>query len=382
MATIEQQPTAQVHAPSLRIRISGFVITVQAILFLVHWFIFETWTSFRPQTDTSALRVLAFLLSISFIAASLLAFRFWSVWIRVFYRVAAVWLGFLNFFFLAACISWPAYLAIRLLGLHITRSNIATATFSLAFLAGIYGFLNARWLRVARIAVQLPNLPPSWRGRVAAVVSDVHLGHINGASFLRRIVTKLRQLRPDVVFLPGDLFDGSHADLDSLAYPLKQLNPPLGTYFVTGNHEEFSDRTKYLRAITHSGVRVLNNEKIILDHLQILGVHDRESSHPELFRSILDSANIDRSRASILLAHVPRHLQIPEDAGIGLQVSGHTHGGQIFPFTWFTHRIFRNFTHGLNRFASFLVYTSYGAGTWGPPLRLGTHPEIVLIQFK
>ena len=383
MATIEQQPAAQVHTPSsLRVRVSGFVITVQAILFLVHWFVYETWTSLRPETDSLALRTVALLLSVSFISASLLAYRHWNVWVRAFYRVAAVWLGLLNFFFLAACVSWAIYLPARALGLHIARSSIADVTFGLAALAAFCGLLNARWLRVKRITLQLPNLPQSWRGRAAAVVSDVHLGHVNGASFLRRIVIQLRQLRPDVVFLPGDLFDGSQADLDALAAPWKQLSPPFGTYFVTGNHEEFSDRTKYLRAVSHSGIRVLNNEKITLDHLQILGVHDRESSHPELFRSILDSTAIDRSRASILLAHVPRHLQIPEDAGISLQLSGHTHGGQFFPFTWFTHRIFRNFTHGLNRFANLLVYTSYGAGTWGPPLRLGTHPEIVLIEFK
>jgi uncharacterized protein len=382
MATIEQQPAAQVHAPSLRFRISVFVIVIQAFLFLVHWFVYETWTFFRPETDTPALRTLALVLSVSFIAASLLAFRYWNGLVRLFYRVAAIWLGFLNFLFLAACLSWPGYLVARGIGLAATRSQIAAVTFGLGVVVAMYGLLNAHFPRVKRVGIELPNLPPSWRGRIAAVVSDVHLGHVNGASFLRRIVAQMRQLSADVVFLPGDLFDGSHADLEVLAAPLKQLSPPLGAYFVTGNHEEFSDRTRYIRAVSNSGVRVLNNEKVILDDLQILGVHDREAAHPELFRSILESAAIDRTRASILLSHVPRALQIPADAGISLQLAGHTHGGQIFPFTWFTQRIFGRFTYGLSRFADLLVYTSYGAGTWGPPLRVGTHPEIVLIEFK
>jgi uncharacterized protein len=382
MATVEQPPVAQAEAHRIRIRVSRFVVIVQAILLLVHWFVYETWVFLRPATDTLALRIAVLLLSVSFVAASLLAYRYWNVWVRVFYRFAAVWLSFLNFLFLAACVSWPLYLATRAFALPITRGSIANDTFGLAAIATLCGLLNARWLRVTRISVKLPNLPTSWRGRVAAVISDVHLGHVNGASYLRRVVTKLRQLRPDVVFIPGDLFDGSHADVEALASPLKQLKPPLGTYFVTGNHEEFSDHSKYLHAVSQSGVRVLNNERITLDHLQIVGVHDRESAHPEVFSAILDSANIDRSRASILLTHVPRHLQIPENAGISLQLSGHTHGGQVFPFTWFTHRIFRDFTHGLNRFANLLVYTSYGIGTWGPPLRLGTFPEIVLIHFN
>jgi len=382
MATMEHQPVRELSVPSARVRISSFVVTVQAILFLVHWFVYQTWIFFRPETDSPALRTIAIALSISFVAASLLAFRYWNVWVRVLYRMAAAWLGFLNFFFLAACVAWPAYLGARLFGLHVSRSNIAAATFGLAVLAGIYGILKARWLRVKRIAVTLPNLPDSWRGRVAAVVSDVHLGHVNGVSFIRRIVTKLSRLRPDVVLIPGDLYDGTKADLDALAAPWKELSPPFGIYFVTGNHEEFSDRTKYLHAVSRSGIRVLNNEKTILDNLQIVGVHDRDAADAERFRSILESADVSRSRASMLLTHVPRRLRIAENAGISLQLSGHTHGGQIFPFTWFTHRIFGDYTYGLKRFGGLTVYTSSGAGTWGPPMRVGTYPEIVLLEFK
>lgn len=386
MATVEQQPIEQLNVPSVRVRIAGFVLTVQSILFLVHWFVYQTWIFFSPEPDppgtTSLLAIVILLLSVSFAAASLLAFRYSNYLVRVLYGIAAVWMGFLNFLFIAACVSWTAYLGARLVGLRLPRANIAATTFGLAVLAGIYGVLNARWPRVRRIAVKLPNLPTRWRGRVAALVSDVHLGHVNGRGFMRRIVTKLRRLRPDVVFITGDLYDGSKADVDGLAAPWKELSPPFGTYFVTGNHEEFSDRTKYLRAVTGSGIRVLNNEKVTLENLQIIGVHDCDASDSERFRSILESAGLDRGRASILLAHVPRGFRIAEKAGISLQLSGHTHGGQIFPFTWFTHRIFGEYTYGLKRFDDLTVYTSSGVGTWGPPMRVGTQPEIVLIEFK
>jgi predicted MPP superfamily phosphohydrolase len=252
----------------------------------------------------------------------------------------------------------------------------------LAALAGIYGLVNAHWPRVRRVAVKLPNLPAEWRGRVAAVVSDVHLGHVNGAGFTRRIVNKLQRLRPDVVFLPGDLFDGTKVDLEMVAAPWKELSPRFGMYFVTGNHEEFSDRTKYFQAVSRSGIRVLNNEKITLDGLQVVGVHDSDAADAERFRSVLESAGVEREQASILLSHVPRALGIAEKAGISLQVSGHTHGGQIFPFTWFTRRIFRDYTYGLNRFGKLQIYTTYGAGTWGPPMRVGTRPEIVMLEFE
>jgi predicted MPP superfamily phosphohydrolase len=151
---------------------------------------------------------------------------------------------------------------------------------------------------------------------------------------------------------------------------------------VTGNHEEFSDSTKYLEAVTRSGIRVLNNEKVTVDGLQIVGVQDRDQANADRFRTILQRADLDRNRASILLAHVPHRLAIAEKEGVSLQLSGHTHGGQIFPFTWFTRRVFREFTYGLKRFGELLVYTSSGAGTWGPPMRVGTRPEILLIEFE
>jgi predicted MPP superfamily phosphohydrolase len=384
-ATVKQvssRATGQVR------RAMGLVVTIviiQAILSLAHWFVAQTWTVFRAQPDPSAitkLQITLFALSISFVAASLLAHRYSNWLVRLFYKLAAAWLGIFNFLFLAAGLCWLVYIGGRFFGIHVDRPIIANAMFGLAILTSILGLANARWIRVKRITVKLPGLPVSWRGRVAALVSDVHLGPVNGSGFMRRIVTRLGRLRPDVVFIPGDLYDGGKASLDEFAAPWKELSAKIPAYFVTGNHEEFSDPTKYLDAVRGSGIRVLNNEKVILDGLQIVGVHDSGSANPDRFRSILERANLDRNQASVLLSHVPRQLSIAKHAGISLQLSGHTHGGQIFPFTWFTTRIFGEYTYGLKRFGELMVYTSSGAGTWGPPMRVGTNPEIVLIEFE
>jgi uncharacterized protein len=230
--------------------------------------------------------------------------------------------------------------------------------------------------------VKLPNLPESWRGRTAALVSDTHLGHVRNRGFIRRIVAKLGRLAPDIVFVAGDLYDGTAADVGRLAEPLAKLSPPFGTYFVAGNHEEFSDHTKYLETVRTAGVRVLNNEKIVLDGLQLLGVHYRDGARPERLRPILRHAAVVRERASILLNHGPHLLEIAEEEGISLQLSGHTHGGQFFPYTRIVSRIYGAYAYGLQRFGSMLVYTSCGAGTWGPPVRVGTSPEIVQIRFE
>ena len=369
----------------MRSRIVVFIAIIQSILFLAHWFLYETWIFFwavpaasrtSPSADNSgsALGQLR-----AGFPAGLAVF---ACLVRVLYTLSAVWLGTLSFCFLAACFAGQLTAAPAFWDCIPTGDELVVAFFGFALLASLYGIVNAAWTRVRRVSVKLPNLPESWRGRVAALVTDTHLGHVRGFRFMQRIVTTLTRLRPDIVFIAGDMYDGTVARVRELAQPWARLAAPLGAFFVLGNHEEFSDSTKYLDAVEHSGVRVLNNEKVTVDGLQIVGVHYSDSTNDDHFRSVLRQADVDRDQASILLTHAPDRLKIAEEEGFSLQLSGHTHGGQFFPFTWITSRMYGKFVHGLQRLGNLIVYVSYGAGTWGPPLRLGTNPEIVLIQFE
>jgi uncharacterized protein len=365
-------------------RIAVFVAVVQSILFLGHAIIYETWMVLWGAPGASvllAVRVMLAFLSVSFVAASILAFRFANPFVRGFYCLAAGWLGLLNFFLCGACLTWIAYGLARVLGWGASGQPLIAAFFVLAVVVSFYGIVNASRVRTKRISLKLPNLPESWRGRTAVLVSDTHLGHVRNYGFSRRIVTMLCALRPDVVFIAGDLYDGTRADLHRLAEPWSQLSAPLGAFFVAGNHEEFTDPPKYLDAVRSAGIRVLNNEKVIVDGLQIVGTDYRASVRPRRFESVLRAAALDPHRASILLSHAPRHLPIAERAGISLQLSGHTHRGQVLPVRWIVERIFGPYAYGLHPFGKMMVYTSCGAGTWGPPLRVGADPEIVLIRF-
>jgi hypothetical protein len=352
---------------------------------LAHFFVYETWvTLWRvPQgARLTILRIVVAVLAASFVPATLLAHRYFNGPVRFVYRLASIWLGVFNFLFIAACLCWIVYPVVLLTKVPVSSDAIAETFFGLAIVASLYGVLNAADIRVRRVSVKLPGLPASWRGRVAALVTDTHLGHIKGYRFLTRLVGTLRQLKADVVFISGDLFDGTKVDARRLVSPWKQLRPKFGSYFVTGNHEEFSDPRKYLEAIEGSGIHVLRSEKVTLDGLQVVGVPYHDTGDAKHFESVLENAELDRERASVLLAHVPQGLPIAEKQGISLQLSGHTHGGQMFPFTWFTWRIFGDYTYGLKKFGELLVYTSSGAGTWGPPMRVCTQPEIVLISFE
>jgi uncharacterized protein len=369
----------------LRKRIITFLVVVQSILFASHWFVYETWTFFRQASDPPGIpwpAIVVAVLSVTFLTASLLARKYSQAPVRVYYTAAAVWLGFFSLFFLAACASWLVDGAARLLRLGWPQPYIALVLFGAAILAGLHGLLNSARIRVTRLSVKLPNLPASWRGRVAALVTDTHLGHVRGRRFALRIVGMLARLRPDIVLIAGDLYDGTAVNAPKLAAPWHQIAAPFGAYFIAGNHEEFGDYSKYLSAVRHSGVRVLNNEKVVVDGLQLVGVHHHDSVQPEHFRGILRHADLDPDVASILLTHAPHHLPVAAEEKISLQLSGHTHGGQFFPFTWITSRIYGPFVYGLHHLGDLLVYTSCGAGTWGPPMRLGTNPEIVLITFE
>src|ERR1700726_2925272 len=265
----------------VRKRIIGFIVVIQFFLWLIHLLLYETWTFSPVGNDPPGafwIKLVLGFLSVSFVAASLLAFRYTNAVVRAFYRVAAVWAGLLTFLFFAAVSSWIIFGVARLAGVNVNFHRIVELLFGAAIVTGLYGVFNASWTRITRTTVRLANLPAAWRGRRAALISDLHLGHVRNGSFLRRIIAKISKEKPDAVFIAGDLYDGTAIDVRRAAEPLSKLVAPHGVYFVAGNHEQFGDDSKYLHAIAAAGVRVLINEKVEVDGLQIVGVPYRHAA--------------------------------------------------------------------------------------------------------
>jgi uncharacterized protein len=366
-----------------RTRFVSFIVIIQSVLFLTHFFLYETWifsTAGDPRSS-SWLKLAVSLLSVSFVSASVLAFRYTNPLVRAYYRAAAVWVGLLTFLLFASVCSWIVFGIAQLAGLSLNFHRTVEILYAAGALIGLYGVFNANWTRVTRATVQLANLPEAWRGRRAALVTDLHLGHVRNGNFMRRMVAKILREEPHAIFIGGDLYDGTAIDAKSAAEPLNQLSAPQGVYFVAGNHEQFGDDSKYLDAVKAAGVRVLSNEKVEVDGLQIVGVPYLQAARDGVLASVLHAVGLDRNRASILLTHAPDHPAIAEAAGFSLQLSGHTHLGQFVPWSWMARRIYRQFVYGLSRIGKMQVFTSSGAGTWGPPLRLGSNPEIVVLEF-
>jgi predicted MPP superfamily phosphohydrolase len=207
----------------------------------------------------------------------------------------------------------------------------------------------------------------------------VHIGQIHNISYLQKVISKIAEQKPDIILIGGDLFDGSIPAIKNIVPALRKA--PLGVYYVTGNHEEFGSNEKFVAAVKDAGIQVLDDKLTEIDGLQLLGVSYSSADETEKFKKLLVAFPIDKNKPSILIKHEPRDIDIAEEAGISLQLSGHTHHAQIWPFRFLPKRIYKGFDYGLKNSGKTQVYTSSGVGTWGPPMRVGTDSEIVIISF-
>ncbi len=361
-------------------RFAIFVLIVQVILWIGHAILYAAAVAFLPVPASIAAIVIA-LMSVTFVTANLLAFRSDNLLVRVYYLFASVWLGTGLYLLFASVLAGILCAITTLLSIEIPIHWFGYFALAAGGAMALYSLINARTLRVSRYEVKLTGLPESWRGRRAVWASDIHLGHINRVGYSRMVAKKIESLRPDIVFIGGDLFDGVDFQAKELLAPLAGVKASLGMFFITGNHEEFGDPMRFVGPIREAGMRVLDNEKVDINGVQIVGVDYARTTSRESHARVLERIGIDRSKPSVLLMHSPSHLDISETAGVSLQISGHTHRGQLLPFSRITKRVYHGFDYGLKRLGEMQVITSSGAGTWGPPMRSGSPTEVVLIEF-
>jgi hypothetical protein len=321
-------------------------------------------------------------------------------WSRVLVWPAFVWMGlmFLLFVLLVAgdLVRLGAYVHARALAEG--AIDPARRTFLARILggaagvgtlaAGAYALVAARQITVKEIAVRLPRLPRASHGTTIVQLTDLHIGPTIGRAFVEDIVRRANELAPDVVAITGDLVDGSVEDLWEAVSPLADLRARHGVFFVTGNHEFFSGARAWTAALERLGIRVLANERVPIGDgdggFDLAGVHDfsagrfEEAFRPDLRRAL---EGRDGNRELVLLAHQPRAIAEAARHGVGLQLSGHTHGGQIWPFSFFV-RFAQPYVLGLHRHGETQIYVSPGTGYWGPPMRLGTRGEITRIRLE
>lgn len=351
------------------------------------------WPSPWRQVATAALVLLA--LSIP---ASMMAWRTLprSVAIPVSW-VGYVWMGSM---FLLLVLLWGGELARWSWVKYASLASIdgGRRQFLAQILAGTAGALGlalsgygvwsaVRPVEVKRVPVRLKKLPKSLNGLRLVQLSDMHVGLTIGRDFVQDVVRKVNALEPDIVAITGDLIDGSVQDLGSAIAPLGEIRAALGTYFVTGNHEYYSGADAWLEFLDGLGIVALRNEHVTVhkngDSIDLAGVddwtaHQFGNGHgADMVRAM---EGRDPSKPVVLLAHQPVQFDEAHEHGVDLQISGHTHGGQIFPFGFLT-RLVQPFLSGLHRRGDSQIYVSSGTGYWGPPMRIAAPSEITLIEL-
>lgn len=276
------------------------------------------------------------------------------------------------------------------------RIASAEAVPVLGVLVTVLGFLNARrTAAVVKVDVPIKGLPPALQGFTLAQLSDIHVGPTIKQQYLRRIVDKVNALDADVVAITGDLVDGKVSELSAHTAPLADLKSRHGTYFVTGNHEYYSGAHAWIDELRRLGLTVLLNEHVVIrppsdaagrgdgKPLVLAGVTDYSAGHFDpAHRSDPEAAlrGAPLNAVRVLLAHQPRSAAAAAKAGFDLQLSGHTHGGQFYPWNLFV-RFQQPFTAGLHKLQNLWVYTSRGTGYWGPPKRFGAPSEITFLKL-
>ncbi|RMF06403.1 metallophosphoesterase, partial [Candidatus Woesearchaeota archaeon] len=260
---------------------------------------------------------------------------------------------------------------------------VAVVVISLSLLISLYGFFSARNIQVEEVVIPVDNMPDGISEFSIVQLSDIHAGAINGPDFVRKNVEIANSLNPDVVVITGDLFDGSSAHseekLKHLVEPIKDLRSRFGSFFITGNHEKYVGADLTSGIVASLNVTPLRNSLTRVNGITLIGIDNPVS---EMRKGIpeLSELNIPKDAPSVLLYHVPVGIDDAVRHGISLQLSGHTHGGQIFPFGLFEKLVYKAVS-GLYTQGSFTLYVSRGSGTWGPPMRVFAPPEITRITL-
>jgi hypothetical protein len=298
----------------------------------------------------------------------------------VVYQVAAITMGFVLYLMLSTIFVDLIHFVIKLQPIY-----YGIIVVGLAVCISSYGLWNAGNLRIIEHEVPIKGL----KNEVAAMhISDVHIGHFRGKSFLQKIVDETNRQNPDVVFITGDLLDGKINLSEETLSPLKQLRAPI--YFVEGNHDNYTDFQTIKKILRKMNVSVLENEITSLEGIQIIGLNHMMADETGFgmhaaqgyatIKSVLVDLEIVHESPSILLHHSPDGMKYVNEHGIDLYLAGHTHAGQLFPINYLNDLLFA-YNKGLHNYNGTQIYVSDGAGTFGPPMRVGTRSEIALLKL-
>jgi len=329
--------------------------------------------------------------------------HFYQAWAAALYWLGCFWMGLLLYAVGAIVLADLALLLVRLFHKPSLRLRQQVAAFSALLILGICGYgawVVAQGPQVKEREVVLDKLSPAFEGFQVAIVSDTHLGMPGqGRAFAERLVAQINALEADVVVLLGDMVDRKFEGMEETVAPLQNLRAKHGVWLVMGNHEYFHTPFVWMEHFKSLGLRVLENERVEIErialthpeagvgepvHLAFAGVYDlfsgRRTGHRADLQAALEGWEKEKTPL-VLLSHQPSLWEEAKEAGVDLMLSGHTHGGQLWPLHYVSAKV-NTLVQGFYREGASQAYVTTGAGHWGPPMRVGAPPEIALLRLR
>lgn len=376
-----------------------FFTIVLSIYALVNYYIF--YRGLQAIPPDSAFRPyyiwIFWFLASTYIAGRVFEKLYLSTFSDILVWAGSFWLGAMLYFFLLVVFFdflrlinsiFPFYPSVIAGIMEKVRPGVFAGSVVLVALTLIGGHINTRYPRIKHVDIQIDTKHAAATGTLnAALISDIHLGTLIGNGQLRRITDRLQSLKPDIIFLAGDILD---EDLEpvlrqNIGNTLRTLHAPLGVYGVLGNHEHIGGSKEAQQYLEAHGIQIIRDSVVkVAERFYLVGRDDlTKGRFTGQERMPLESLMLqaDTSYPVILLDHQPFHLEKAAQLGVDLQLSGHTHHGQLWPLNYITRAIYP-ISHGYGKAGGMHAYVSSGVGTWGPPVRVGSRPEIVYLKIR
>lgn len=366
---------------------SIFLIFLIWILFIWHYFIYFSCVNFfniESKYIKKIIWLILFFLWVSYIIASIVARYFDNIITKFYYFSSGLWLWILINLFLMFILIWTIISMLKLTNIKFNIKFLASIWITFAFIISGYWVINAYYnIQVKNISVPIKNIPDKWKNKTAVQISDIHLWFINRKDFFERVIDSINKINPDIVFITWDLFDWMVHDMDGILDSLKKLHPKNWIYFVYWNHETYFWLDKVNELLKKYDLKILNNEIVNIEWIQIIWIwYPKRLEKFDIKNKILWIKNFDSNLPSILLFHSPTNIEENKSLWINLQLSGHTHVGQIFPLNYITKFVYKWYDYWLHTEWDYSIYTTNWVGTWWPTMRTFNYPEIVKINFK
>jgi len=346
------------------------------------WFIVVKFFHFVSWPAQLSFALILFALFLSAILSSYFIHKWDNLFTRWYYILAGFWIGLLVNLGLVILLIFIIKFAGNIFGFSLPAAALKIGFIVAGLLISLVGVYRAIIPQVVEYEVKIKDLPDIWDNKTIVQISDVHLGPVYRRHFFDRLIARINDLKPEAVFITGDLFDGMESDFVWLNHPLNHLEAPKGVYYCFGNHDLYLGFDRVINLLQGNRVTILDNRLEIIDGLQFIGVNYSFDNDFNLEKAILAQVGYSEAVPSILLFHAPKNIPLAKSAGIDLQLSGHTHDGQLWPFNLVAKWAHQGYGYGLFIEGDFNLIVSSGAGSWGPPLRTAARSEIVKIILK